>query len=377
VVVGEPNVEMPKNPGIAIQRGSTVLPTVAKPLYDYVTYADLFQQCASQAASIAGAPGAAYVIVPYAVNRCASLQAKGLLSSTNPADQATEALQKLQSYGWEPESLVLHPSLAAFEVDSAVAVTFANAYARASVKDNLCGYSFAFTDSAGHVGPLPATNLALMFATGNGVPPASGVQLVNNLNPGGPLRDLLSASPSTGLQDFDLDGALCLRNLLTGSDATALAVQSGIDETRRNGDLHGKPAIIVQGRSDALLPVNHAGRAYTALNKTVEHGRSRLSYIEVLNAQHFDAFIDNPALAGYDSRMVPLHLYEIRALDAMAAHLTQGAPLPASQVVRTVPRGGTPGAAPALSAANVPLIATTPAAGDAITMKGKTLVVPD
>jgi hydroxybutyrate-dimer hydrolase len=64
-------------------------------------------------------------------------------------------------------------------------------------------------------------------------------------------------------------------------------------------------------------------------------------------------------------------------MDAMWAHLKHGAPLPQSQVVRTVPRGGTPGAAPALAAANVPPIAAVPAAGDAITMQGRTLRVPD
>jgi hydroxybutyrate-dimer hydrolase len=42
-----------------------------------------------------------------------------------------------------------------------------------------------------------------------------------------------------------------------------------------------------------------------------------------------------------------------------------------------VPRGGVPGAAPAITAANVPPIAPRPAAGDRITMQGRTLHVPD
>jgi hypothetical protein len=71
------------------------------------------------------------------------------------------------------------------------------------------------------------------------------------------------------------------------------------------------------GRSDALLPVNHTSRPYTALNKSVEG------------------------------------------------------------VVRTVPRGGTPGAAPSITAANVPPIAAAPAADNLITMSGMTLHVPD
>ncbi|MED5618207.1 D-(-)-3-hydroxybutyrate oligomer hydrolase [Ideonella sp. BN130291] len=378
VAVGEPAIEMPANPAVAVQRGGVAVPTVARTLFDFTSLANLYQSCASQAPSVAGAPGAPFVIAPFAVNRCASLKAKGLLAAATPAEQAEEALQKLRGYGWEPESSVLHTSLAAFEVAPAVSITFANALARASVVDNLCGYSFAGTDAIGAPAPLAPTLLAGMFAVGNGVPPSTGVQLINNLNPGAPFRDLLSFSPSTGLQDFNLDGAMCLRNLLTGTSAAAVNLQRGIDETRRNGDLHGKPTVIVHGRADALLPVNHTSRPYTALNKVVEGKHSRLAYIEVANAQHFDTFIGLPtALPGYDTRYVPLHLYLNRALDAVYAHLKTGAALPASQVVRTLPRGGTPGLAPALEAVNVPPIAITPAPADAITVQGNTLVVPD
>jgi hydroxybutyrate-dimer hydrolase len=150
-------------------------------------------------------------------------------------------------------------------------------------------------------------------------------------------------------------------------------------ETQRNGNLRGKPTLIVHGRDDALLPVNHTSRPYAALNRKVEGTASRLSYIEVTNAQHFDGFIGLPAvLPGYDSRYVPLHLYLNRALDAVYEHLRNGRPLPPSQVVRTTPRGGTPGSAPALAAANVPALAASPAAGDAIGYAGgNTIVIPD
>ena len=151
-----------------------------------------------------------------------------------------------------------------------------------------------------------------------------------------------------------------------------------IDETRRNGNLRGKPAIIVHGRNDALLPVNHTSRPYVALNGRVEGRHSRLSYVEVTNAQHFDSFIGLPAvLPGYDSRFVPLHVYLNRALDAMYAHLDSGAALPPSQVVRTVPRGGVPGAAPALTPANLPAISARPAAADRIDVGRGRISVPD
>jgi len=377
VAVAEPAVELPANPGVSVVRGTHTYATHGKTLYDFTSYANLFQSCAALSPQVAAAPGVAFVVAAFAANRCASLKAKGLLSAETTTAQADEALQKLRDYGWEAEAAILHASHAAFEVAPAVTVTFANAHARASVKDHLCGYSYGSTTAQGLPNAL-AAGLPTMAAVGNGVPPSSGVQLINNLSVGGALRDLFSFSPSTIKQDFNLDGALCLRNLLTGTDLQAKALQNGLDETRRTGNLGGKPALIVHGRSDALLPVSHTSRPYTALNKKVEGAASKLSYIEVLNAQHFDGFIGLPAvLPGYDTRYVPLHLYLNRALDAMWAHLKNGTALPASQVVRTVPRGGTPGQAPALAPTNVPPIAATPAATDAIGFSGTTLTIPD
>ena len=58
----------------------------------------------------------------------------------------------------------------------------------------------------------------------------------------------------------------------------------------------------------------------------------------------------------------------------MYAHLTTGAPLPPSQVVRGVPRGA---GAPPITAANVPDFVLNPPASDQITFSGTTLTIPD
>ncbi|MFT3717242.1 3-hydroxybutyrate oligomer hydrolase family protein [Pseudorhodoferax sp.] len=381
VAVSEPAVELPADPGVAIRRGSAAIPVSAKTLFDFTTQAQVFQGCASLAPSLAGAPyQAAYATLlgALATQRCASLKAKGLLAAADTAGQAEEALARLRAYGWEAEAQVLHSSLAAFEVAPAVAVAFGNALARAGVQERLCGYGYGATTAAGVPQALDAVSLATMFATGNGVPPASNVQLINENHPGGAARDLLSRSPSTGAFDMNLDGALCLRALVDGSDALARRLQAGVDETRRSGNLRGKPAVIVHGRDDALLPVSHTSRPYTALNRKVEGAASRLSYVEVTNAQHFDSFIGLPAvLPGYDSRYIPLHVYLNHALDAVWANLKRGTALPPSQVVRTVPRGGAPGAAPAITAANVPPIAATPAPADRIEYAAGVLTIPD
>jgi len=380
VVVTEPQVVLPADLGVKVQRGNMPQPVIGRSLLDYTSFANVYGACAGLSPQLAGTPfqsSYAAFFGFFATGRCAALKAQGLLVGADTASQANEALAKLRAYGWEPESAVQIATFAAFEIPNAVAVTFANSLARASVKDKLCGFSFAATAPAGApVLPLPLETLGTLAAVGNGVPPANGVQLVNDRAVGGPTRDLFSVT-GAGFS-MNLPGALCLRELLSGSSPAAAALQAGQDEVRRNGNLRGKPALVIHGRDDGLLPVNHTSRPYTALNKQVEGAASRLSYIEVTNAQHFDGFIGLPAvLPGFDSRYVPLHAYLFRGLDAMWAHLTAGTPLPPSQVVRTTPRGGVPGAAPAITVANVPALAAVPAAADAIRYDAGTLFVPE
>ncbi|MEO8937010.1 MAG: 3-hydroxybutyrate oligomer hydrolase family protein [Burkholderiaceae bacterium] len=374
VAVAEPNVEIPPTAGIVVQRGGVTVANSGKTLFDYFTNTDLYSLCATQSTQLAGTPGQAFIVPAFAIARCQSLKDAGLLTATTTAAQADEALSHLRTYGYSPESDAIYASLSALETYSAIAVTYANTYSRASVADNLCNYSFAGADATGNpIALLPAT-LAALFANGNGVPPGSGIQLINNASTGGAKRSVLSISPSSGRADYNLDGSRCLRGLLT----TSTALQTGIAETYRTGNLRGKPAIIVHGRDDALIPVSHTSRPYLGMNKVIEGTASKLSYIEVTNAQHFDTFIGLPGtLPGYDSRYVPLHLYLIRALDAVYANLKTGAALPASQIVRTVPRGGVPGSAPAITTANVPTFVATPTAQNTITVTGSTVSIPE
>jgi hydroxybutyrate-dimer hydrolase len=380
VAVAEPQIQMNEPAGLTIRRGTTAITTHGKTLYDYFTYANVFAPCASLATAAAGSNSAGLIGITtpnlaFAANRCEALAARGLVTGTTSTERGNDALAKMLAYGWEPETvpfIASHYSLAVLPVT----LTYALAYSKNSVKDNGCGYSFGATPVAGVVPAIPAASAAQIFGTGNGVPPTSGINIINNNSIGGAAVDAASVSPSTGKQDLNVDGALCLRDVQTLSTNTSTTLTQSVAAVKVNGNLRGKPAIIVHGRADTLIPVNHTSRPYFGLNKTSESG-SRLSYIEVTNAQHFDAFIDNAAVPGYDSRLVPLHVYFIRAMDAMYNHLKSGAPLPASQVVRTTPRGGTAGAAPAITAANVPPIATDPAPGNVITFSNNTLTIPD
>jgi len=376
VAVSEPSIQLQPNPALTVTRGATTLVGTGRPLYDYFTTANLYQPCAALSPAAAAGPGAALVAAALATNRCASLKAKGLLAATDTAGQALESLNILHAAGWQADSDVLHASLYALATPS-IAATYSNTYGRFGVLDNLCGLSFAATDATNKPVAIAPATLAVIFGTANGVPPGGGVNIVNNLSVGGPLRDPVSISPSTGLLDYDIDAAICQRNLYTGTGANATRVKTGINEVLRTANLHGKPAIIVHGRNDGLIPVPFTSRPYFGQNKITEGTSSQLTYIEVTNAQHFDTFIDNAAVPGYDSLFVPLHYYFVKAMDAMYARLKSNTPLPPSQVVRTVPRGGTPGAAPALTLANVPPISAAPAAGNQITFSNNTVTIPD
>lgn len=382
LVVAEPQVQPKATPSLSIRRGSTTVSTIGKPMIDYITFANVYQGCAALA--VPNSAFAASLPVASMEARCTGLANKNLVSGTTTAERAADALSKMRAYGWEPESDILHLTHYRFAVP-AVATTYANAYGRFSVTDNLCGLSFANTDAAGNVIAQGAAQAAL-FGTGNGIPPTSGINIVYNDSVGGPKLDRLSVSPSTGLSDMALDAALCLRSLATGTDAVTGAaltgdmlaksqrIQQGVAEAQANGNVGSRPTIIVTGRSDTLMQVNHAARAYFG-KLNVNNAAANARYIEVTNANHFDAFIGS--LPGYDTALVPLHYYLNQALDMMWAHLNNGTALPGSQVVRTTPRGGTAGAAPAITTANVPPIAATPAAANAITFANNTLTVAD
>ena len=375
VAVAEPEVQLAPDSRLSIVRGTTTLVGTGKQLLDYFTLANLLQPCAalvSPSTNVFNGVNAAI-----AGNRCSALKTNGLITGSTTAEQAANAMAALVAAGWQPESSDLQASHYSFAT-LPVALTYANTYGRFSVKDNLCDFSYAATGAAASAtpfAPVPASAAALAtsFGVSNGVPPTIGINIVNNNSVGGPLRDADSLSTG-GMQDYNIAGALCLRELVTGTSANALRVKQGMSEVVRSANLHGKPALIVQGRSDTLLPVAFTGRPYFGMNKIVEGANSKLSYIEVTNAQHFDAFLGFP---GYANRLVPLHRYFIQAMDMMYANLKTGAALPGSQVVRTVPRGLTGTVANSITAANVPPIKAVADVADQITFANNVVTVAD
>jgi hydroxybutyrate-dimer hydrolase len=336
LAVGEPNVNPKFSARFTIApSGYPTLAAHSRPLMDYITLVNVFQGCADLAPANATAP---LNLAPSAA-RCASLHAKGLLTSTVLADQATEAQKVINDFGILREQNLVQPGYWFANVSQSISVTYANAYGRFSVLDNLCNYSLGAA-TGGVPGPLAATSEAPIFGTSNGIPPTSGISLINNAATGGPKED------RTSTPDQNLDGALCLRSLATGRDAatgaplgaTAAAqahrISEGIEDIIASGNLHRIPAVFVTGRNDGILPPNFASRAYFGLNNVVEGSLSTLRYYEVTNAHHLDSFNQFP---GYNDKFIPLHRYFIQAMDLMYGHLRNGRALPPSQVVHTTP----------------------------------------
>lgn len=114
-------------------------------------------------------------------------------------------------------------------------------------------------------------------------------------------------------------------------------------------------------------------RAYFGQNKSTQGDGSALRYIEVVNAHHLDTF---NAVAGFDSRFVPLHHHLLQTLDRMFDHLKNGTPLPPSQVVRGVPREVVGDVTQPLELANLPPTSDAPG-DDAIRLEDSTVVIPE
>ena len=395
VAVSEPNLSPRVLKKLIIRQGDRfwTAKSHSKLLYDYFSFINVYQTCADLAQPDASL-NTGVVFPDLAINRCASLAKIGLLTEfkedgvteTTPAERALEAQQIINDYGILEEQNWVQPTQEFFEFNEAIAVTYANAAGRFGVTDNLCGISFAGVE----VAPLPPTpaalpsaSLASLFGVFSGVPPGSGIQLINNISLGGALQNRFSLSDE-GVQDQNLEAALCFRRLFTGRDESGhrlkgreffnfFRVKLGLARLRYSGNLRKIPTIIVHGRNDGVVPPNHSSRAYYGVNQIVEGKRSNLRYYEVTNANHLDSFI--PFFAGFQERFIPLHYYWDQAVSKMYDHLKNGTPLPPSQVVRTVPRGE---ANPDLTLDNVPSISNDPEDEDLITIvKSKWKVILD
>lgn len=361
LVVSEPSIN-PKKGHFVIKFGDETFNPNGQTLNDSITLMGTYAGCAALDSSLVGTPfqSSEPLGVPSGVearaNRCEALYEMGLLMAETLEGKAAEALQVLRKNGYYQEEdwgIASHEWLNLWR---SLQPTYAASYGRFAVWENVCNVSFAATDADGFPIPVPEAAARPLFATSSGIPATGGINLIADAAANGPILENLAVSASTGLQDLNFDGALCFRYLSTGNPRVLpyrpsikdffnyLRIRKGEHELQTSGKLHGKPAIIIHGREDALVFPNFQSRAYYALNQVVEKRKSNLRYWEVTPAQHFDAFISTLWLdpTTFAVQFVPIHYYLTEGLDMMYDHLKKGTPLPPSQVVRAKARGTDP-----------------------------------
>jgi hydroxybutyrate-dimer hydrolase len=375
----EPNAMVSgRTAGLAIDYRGRRLADPDLALYDYTGLHGLWQPCAALAESDATAPffAATAASRPRLEQFCGALQDLGLLPAGPTAAAARAARDELLAAGMLPEALRLgHFNLVA-DLWPALTVSYAWAYSRRPAWAPYAGVSFAATGADGRPRPLAEAEAASLWADSSGIPPTGVVSLV--------------ARDGSGARHADNDGSVALalayapeRVLARASRAVAglpadraamlAAVRLGQDEVAMTARLGNRPVIIVHGRADSLIPVNHASRAYYALNQRDRGGRDELRYYEVEHGQHFDGFL---ALPDFAAGYVPMQAWLCRGLDALLERLKRGTALPPSQVLRSRPRGAAAGPLPPLGPAHLGELRADPGA-DAIRCADGVLTVPD
>lgn len=277
-------------------------------LFDYASEASIWLPCALSDARFQSVPmarAAAGAPPPGWPLRCASLRAHGLVSGDSPTAQAAQAYEYLRSHGWTDNAMAVAASSTAFDLWRAITAGYASAYLRRAPANMPCGFHYAAMGPGGMPGVADAATRATWWSDGSGIPPGNGIGLYGGMD--------VSLDPT-------LAGALCLRALWDGSDATSRALHEGVDATAARLPRRELPLWIVHGEDDGLLPVAFTSQPYVDWLRSEQR---RPIYWRVPYAQHFDAFL---ALPGFGERHVPLLPYGYAALDRLWAHLFNQAP---------------------------------------------------
>jgi hydroxybutyrate-dimer hydrolase len=372
----EPNVSVTgRTAGLEIRHGGRSLRDAGIALCDYSGLHYLFQPVAALAETDPAAPFCAATAASRArlEAHARGLQALGLLPAGDVAAAAAAARDELLGAGMLPAALRLgHFNLAANLWPSLV-VTYALAYARRAPSAPYAGAGFAATDADGRPRPLTDEEAAALWADSNGIAP-TGPVAVCAPDAGGMRRAFNEGSLALALA-FAPARLLAratrpVDGLPPDREAMLAAVARGQAEVVMSARLGNRPVVIVHGRADSLIPVNHASRAYYTVNRRDRGDRDELRYYEVEHGHHFDAYLSLPDLA---AAYVPMQPWLCRGLDALWSRLRTGTPLPPSQVIRSRPRGA---ATAPLAPEHLGSLRAAPG-GDAIGYADGVLTVPD
>ncbi len=344
VVAAEPNI-YPPQAAVAVRSGdNTISSDQVLPMYAYATQLGLYQSCAVLQDVSTDAPFGVLRAMQQGLlqQHCEALQMAALLPDEAAAAAASAKLDELnlstaaRQLGMVNISLGLWPAINA---------GYAQAYSQKSAADPVCELGFAVVDETGQARAAARSERAAWFGTSSGIAPTGGVEIVDR-----------AGNKLAGAEQLVASGR-CWQSLWQDADPV---LRAAIAATRASADIDAIPVLIVHGRADALIAVNHSSRPYVAA--ALQHG-STVRYFEIEHAQHFDALLGVP---GMRQHIVAIHPYFLAALDQAWAHLRDGNDLLPSQVVRDKP--GMPMTTAGFAADPGP---------DAIEFDDGTLIVPE
>ena len=307
MVAGEPNVSVAGAP----------------PLYDFVTQSALLMPCALLALDDLPQPPMQAQAAPAWTQRCAVLKSAGLVQGDDTAAQAQSARQQLADAGLSDGALRAGAFSTGFDLWRAIAVTYASAYGRYGAGEHPCAYSYSAVGADGKPAPASAELRASWWGEGSGIPPGSGVVLVDG-----------NAAQST---EDPLRGLNCLRALGTGDSTDAKRVRAGIADAAAKAPRRGLPIVVIHGTDDGLVPISMTSDRYVPLARKAG---AHIAYWRVSNGQHFDSLL---AFPDYRKRYVPLLPYMFAAMDQVWDHLEDPArALPQDALIQPTPRAEAP-----------------------------------
>lgn len=307
MVAGEPNVSVAGAP----------------PLYDFVTQAALLMPCALLTEDDLPQPPMRAQAMPEWTQRCATLKSAGLVQGDDTAAQARSARQQLLDAGLSADALRAGAFSTGFDLWRAIAATYSSAYGRYAAGEHPCAYSFSAAGTDGRPHAATAEVRATWWSEGSGIPPGSGVVLVDG--------------NATGAAADPLRGLNCLRALGEGDSADARRVRAGITAATAKAPRRGLPIVVIHGRDDGLVPISMTSDRYVPLARKAG---AQIAYWRVNKAQHFDSLM---AFPDYRKRYVPLLPYLFAAMDQVWEHLEDPArALPQDALIQPSPRAEAP-----------------------------------
>lgn len=357
VVALEPNVTPCSRDPFQVIVGDRLLQQPGRSLLDYSTAMNLLVPAALLAPDLRNSPFAAVNLSNETrlENWSRELGRRHVLSGRTSCERAEDALSKIHKVGFLSQSDHLLHAMSFMQVWPSVSHTFVCANGRYPVHSDPIGASvhLAKTDELGQqlecLGPEAPETIRFYSALSGGLSPGGGaVTIYRN-------RDI---HPS-------LEDAIELRRLATTGGFSGRRVRAGAKETFANAHGKEKPTIIIHGRCDSLISVDHSSRAYVASLFASGTNNKHLRYYEHESGQHFEALLAMPELSSRYTSLLPAFF---EALTVARQHLFSGSTLPPSQVLRTL-RGE------AKSSSDVPVLTDNPGENE-ITNRANQLRIP-